>query len=221
MTMAAALFVGAALGAFACDDDRPLPPVLGTLPAFELTDHRGEPFGSDQLRGHAWVANFIFTRCPTVCPVFTQRMAQLREAFAEQDASVQLVSFSVDPDYDTPQVLATYAKARDAEASNWSFLTGPWEQIRATVHDGMKVSMEQQGMTGDVPDIIHGTHFVLVDPQLRIRGYYASDDPEAVKDLRADAMALGRHRAGVARKRGRPSNQAAGGAALGELLGER
>ena len=56
----------------------------------------------------------------------------------------------------------------------------------------MKVSMEQQGMTGDVPDIIHGTHFVLVDPQLRIRGYYASDNPEAVKTLQADAIALAR-----------------------------
>ena len=120
MTIAAAL-LGVALGGFACDDNRAPPPVLGTLPAFELTDHRDQPFGSEQLRGHAWVANFVFTRCPTVCPVFTQRMAQLRDSFAEHDASVQLVSFSVDPDYDTPQVLAAYAKAQDAEAPNWTF----------------------------------------------------------------------------------------------------
>jgi protein SCO1/2 len=168
-----------------------LPPVLGTLPAFELTDQRGKPFGSAQLRHRVWIANFIFTRCPTVCPVFTQKMAKVQDRVKNVAAGLHLVSFSVDPDHDTPEVLAAYAKQHRASPRMWSWLTGAPEAVRATVRDGLKIAMERQGTPdADVPDILHGTHFVLVDQQLRIRGYYDSNDPEAVDRMMKDVNTL-------------------------------
>jgi len=170
------------------------PPVLGTLPPFELADQSGAAFGSEQLQGNVWIANFIFTRCPTVCPLFSQRMAGVQKQTRQLGMSLRLVSFSVDPDYDTPEVLEEYAKKFSANPYRWKFLTGAPEQVRATVRDGLKISMENQGMSGDdVPDIIHGTHFVLIDQSLRIRGYYASDDPKEVDRMVREAALLINH----------------------------
>ena len=90
---------------------------------------------------------------------------------------VRLVSFSVDPDWDTPERLMVYAKEHSYNQAKWKFLTGLPEQVRKTVRDGLKIAMEDEGMVGDVPDIIHGTHFVLVDQKHRIRGYYDSERP--------------------------------------------
>ncbi len=164
------------------------PPVLGTLPPFTLTSQAGEPFGADTLRGRVWVANFIFTRCPTICPPFTRKMAKLQER-ARPLGNVHLVSFSVDPGYDTPEVLTEYAALHGADPSRWTFLTGDEKVIRSTVVDGLKVMLGREGPADDLNSIFHGTHFVLVDAELQIRGYYASDDDEAiermVKDLRA------------------------------------
>lgn len=167
-------------------------PVLGALPSFTLTNERGEPFGSADLRGKIWVANFIFTRCPTVCPIFTRKMASLQPAARELGPAIHLVSFSVDPEYDRPDVLRAYASKAGAEAGRWTFLTGEAEAIRATVVEGFRVSLGRQGAPGDPAAIFHGTHFVLVDGEGRIRGYYASDDVDAVERLRGDMTSLGR-----------------------------
>jgi len=169
------------------------PPVLGTLPPFELTDQQGQPFGTTELSGHVWIANFIFTRCPTVCPLFTQRMAGIQKRTRQLGMHLRLVSFSVDPDYDTPEVLEAYAERFAANPYKWKFLTGDYERIRVTVRDGLKVAMQRAGQTGDVPDIIHGTHFVLLDQRGRIRGYYASDDPEEVDRMVRQAALLINH----------------------------
>ncbi len=165
------------------------PPVLGSLPAFSLTGQDGAPFGSEQLRGKVWVANFIFTRCPTICPPFTRKMASFQER-ARKREGVHLVSFSVDPDYDTPAVLTEYATMHGADASLWTFLTGDEEIIKQTVVGGMKVMLGREGPADDLNSIFHGTHFVLVDRSLQIRGYYASDDPEALEKLWRDVGAL-------------------------------
>src|SRR5215211_3592709 len=80
-------------------------PVLGTLPAFTLRSERGVPFGSADLRGKAWVANFIFTRCPTVCPLLTRKMASLQQRAQELGGALHLASFSVVPQSFTTKVL--------------------------------------------------------------------------------------------------------------------
>lgn len=168
----------------------PPPPVLGTLPAFTFTDQLGQPFGSDALEGKVWVANFIFTRCPTICPAFTKKMAAVQDEVRGQGEQVQLVSFSVDPDFDTPEVLRAYADKYGAEPAQWRFLTGDPKALQATVVEGLKISMGRKDDSDDVNSIFHGTHFVLVDGASRIRGYYRSEDAPEVERLLRELQIL-------------------------------
>jgi protein SCO1/2 len=172
------------------------PGVLGQVPAFQLVDETGAPFdAATRLRGQVWVANFIFSRCPDICPTFTAKMARVQEQSAMMaPAAPHLVSFSVDPTHDTPAVLAAYAREHGARADRWSFLTGDYGAVKAAVEGGIKVHMEQTGKTGDVPMISHGSHFVLVDRALRIRGYYDMNDADAVARVLRDADAVSKEK---------------------------
>lgn len=164
--------------------------VLGEIPDFALTDHTGAALTRADLAGDVVVANFIFTRCPTVCPVFTMKMQRLTERLVDA-RGLRFVSFSVDPEHDTPAVLAAYAAEHGADPSRWRFVTGDPEALRATVEDGLKMAMERRGqLPGGAPDIVHATHFVLLDRQGRIRGYYDSSVRERIDALIADARAL-------------------------------
>jgi len=189
-----ALWLSLALSVFAFNFVRalvtPIPeplPVLGTLSSFALVDQHGESFGSEQLAGKAWVANFIFTRCPTVCPAFTAKMGEIQHRSRGLGDSFHLVSFSVDPKYDTPAVLQAYAKEHRASSGAWSFLTGSLESIKATVVEGLKIAMGNNSPDGNFAGIFHGSHFVLVDPKGQIRGYYDSNDADAVDRVLRDA----------------------------------
>jgi len=162
------------------------PPVYGTVPDFALTDQSGEAYGSTDLKGKIWVSNFIFTRCTTVCPIFSDKMSTLQKRTNKAANGLQLVSFSVDPDFDTPEVLAEYSKRFSANPWFWHFLTGPTEQVRSVVIDGMKTFMGDAAEV-DTPDaLMHGSHFVLIDPDLNIRGYYQVEDEETVERLLLD-----------------------------------
>jgi protein SCO1 len=170
------------------------PPRLGALPDFTFTRQDGQPFGLKQLKGHPFVANFIFTRCPTVCPVFSQKMARLQDDTAKLGTDLKLVSFSVDPAYDTPERLDEYARRYRADFARWNFLTGDYATLKDTIVQGFKVSMgrEPGAAEDDLLSIFHGTHFVLVDGTGEIRGYYDSADPEATQRLKDDASRLAR-----------------------------
>jgi protein SCO1 len=164
-------------------------PVLGTLPDFHFRNQYGQDFGSDQLKGRVWVANFIFTRCPTECPRFTKQMFQLQHRGRGLGQAFHLVSFSVDPTHDTPEVLLGFARQYRVSPRAWTFLTGDPEAIKRTVVDGLKVSMGKTPGTDDddLTSIFHGTHFVLVDSKMQIRGYYDSHEEDAVDRLLRDA----------------------------------
>ena len=167
-----------------CSEPEP-PPTLLEVPAFELTSQKAEPFGSEQLRDEVWIANFVFTRCPTICPLLTSQMKELSDTLA--DTPVRFVSFSVDPANDTPEVLSEYAERHDADTERWTFLTGENEAVEQVVVRGLRVRM------GDEPDetgnILHGSHFVLVDGTGTIRGYYQSN-VEGLRDIATDARTL-------------------------------
>lgn len=165
-------------------------PDLGTIPEFALTNQDGAAFGTQQLRGKVWIANFIFTRCPTVCPLFTRKMAQVQTHTSSAGTDLQLVSFSVDPDYDQPPVLKAYAEKNHADASRWTFLTGKPDALKTVVVDGLKQLMGREGPSSDFNSIFHGTHFVLIDRAGHIRGYYRSEDDDVIERLSADALAL-------------------------------
>jgi protein SCO1/2 len=175
------------------DRSGPLPQ-LGALPDFTFTRHDGQPFGSAQLRGRPFIANFIFTRCPTICPAFTRKMVGVQERTTSFGTGLQLVSFSVDPKYDTPERLTEYGERHGADFTRWSFLTGDYEQLKDTIVQGFKVSMgrEAGAPEDDLLSIFHGTHFVLVDRNGQIRGYYDSADSDSTERLLRDTERLAR-----------------------------
>ena len=163
------------------------PVVLGTLPAFTLTDQRGQPFGTRDVAGKVWVANFIFTSCQQACPLLTQRMAEVGRRARHLGPDFHLVSISVDPERDTPEKLAGYARDHGANPIAWSFLTGQAQAIQAAVVDGFKVGVGKERVPGadggpDFWELFHGEHLVLVDRQLRIRGYFPAT-PEGMNLL--------------------------------------
>lgn len=178
----------------ACGAPEPLP-VLATLPDFRLTDQARHAFGARELRGKVWLADFMFTRCPTACPRLTALMKRVRE----QEPRVYLVSFTIDPAHDTPPVLLAYARQHRATRA-WSFLTGSHDDLERTIVRGFKVSTGREDETGPgrgaaIPDhrlaeVFHGTHLVLVDGARRVRGYYGSEDEGVEERIAADAGRL-------------------------------
>jgi protein SCO1 len=166
-------------------------PRLGKLAEFSLTDQDGRKLGTPELRDGVWVAAFMFTRCPTICPRITRRMRELQVKAKEQGVPITLVSFSVDPEYDTPAVLKEYAGRYSADLSSWRFLTGDLEVVTKTAVDGFKQALEGRAdPKADGFGILHGSHLALVDRQLEIRGFYATDVPQEGARLLADAGRL-------------------------------
>jgi cytochrome oxidase Cu insertion factor (SCO1/SenC/PrrC family) len=165
--------------------NRPLPS-LGTVPRFELVNQDAQPFGSEQLAGKIWIADFIFTTCLGPCPIISTRMSELQKPLAPSD--VHLVSISVDPEKDTPEVLRAYADKLRKEPLRWDFLTGSRVAIYSLSKDGFKLGVSDGSEEAGVP--IHSTRFVLVDRRGTIRGYYDALAPDAVTKLLADANHL-------------------------------
>jgi protein SCO1/2 len=170
---------------------RPPPQDLGSIGAFELKDQAGKPIGSHELSGKVWVAAFMFTRCPTICPRITTRMRKLQEDAASKSVPLQLVSISVDPDNDTPDVLRAYAEKYHADQRSWSFATGDFQTIQQTAVNGFKLGLDGHAdPKAEGFGIVHGSHLVLVDPALHIRGYYRTDDESELARLLLDARTI-------------------------------
>jgi protein SCO1/2 len=165
-------------------------PQLGPVPVVRLVDQRGTAWSTAELRGRVTIVNFIFTRCPTICPVTSLKMKRLAER-TRATPGVELLSISVDPEHDTPPVLTAFAARYGADPARWRFATGDPAPLRAAIEDGFKIAVEQRGELPDgVPDIVHGGHFVLVDRAGVMRGYYDSDDAARLDALAADATGL-------------------------------
>jgi protein SCO1/2 len=183
---AVALLIAAAAAVWFARRPGPLP-VLGTLPEFTLVERSGKPLGSADLAGQVWIADFVFTHCPDFCPALTARMAGLQKTLPRDRDPVRLVSFSVDPARDTPDVLRDYA-ARAGADERWLFLTGPRETLAGLLRDGFKVAWADDGPS--TSPITHSDRFVLVDRALRIRGYYHGMNADDLARLARDAVRL-------------------------------
>lgn len=185
-----ALVVAFALHRFARPPAEPLP-VLGTIPDFTLTDRSGRTVGRDDLLGAPWVADLVFTRCVLACPLMTTKMAALDRDLPTGDGAgpaVRLVSISVDPEHDRPEILAAYAR-RYRASDRWLFLTGSRDEIYRLGAEGLKLGFDPNPplvplQPGD--NIYHSTRFVLVDAEGRVRGYYDSESGEELEKLRRD-----------------------------------
>jgi len=166
--------------------NRQLPPPLPKLykvPEYSLTNSFNKPFGSKDLKGKLYIAGFMFTSCPTTCPALMEKMDKIQKRVRGLGTKIALVTYTVDPEYDTPEILFKYARKRHANPYVWSFLTGSTKDLRNTIIDGFKVPMgEREPMTGNVNgeeitlmDIAHSEKFVLVDWNGYVRKYYNSD----------------------------------------------
>lgn len=172
-------------------------PRLGNVGQFKLVNQDNQSVTANDFKGDVWVACFFFTRCPTVCPRIMKRMSRIQQTVEERGLDLKLVSFSVDPEFDKPKVLKEYAKRYGANFKRWSFLTGDSQTIQKTVEQGFKV-----GLSGTIDEkkqhlgISHGSHLVLVDAALEIRGYYRTSDEERMRELLLHSDWLSRAKAG-------------------------
>jgi protein SCO1/2 len=157
-------------------------PIIGKIPAFDLVDQNSKQFTLENVVGNVWLADFIFTTCSGPCPIMTERMSMVQHDLLEID-KLKFVSFTVNPDYDTPEVLKKYAQRFDADVGSWSFVTGKYEQIQELIVEGFKM--------GDVEEIVfHSTCFALVDHEGNLRGYYSGTEPAEHENLTRDIQSL-------------------------------
>jgi protein SCO1/2 len=163
-------------------------PRLGASPAFTLVSEQGKTTTQDDLAGKIWIADFIFTRCGGSCPILSAKMVALSERMRDVP-EIRFVSFGVDPEHDTPEVLAEYGRTLGADPARWTFLRGERPVIRALIKDGFKLAIED-GAADSVEPILHSTRFVLVDGEGTIRGYYDGMEQPPVDQLDKDARAL-------------------------------
>ena len=175
---------------------RPVPPPrLGVVPSFELIDRDGTALTNADLAGKPYISDFFFTRCVSICPRLTQQMKRIANALDEGRGGqypVRLVSFSVDPENDTPAVLDAYAR-RFSPPPWWHFVTGERDAMYALIGQGFKLAVDDTPEAGVMlpgDDILHSDRLVLVDAGGHIRGYYGAFDEEAVARLLADVATV-------------------------------
>ena len=161
-------------------------PAYGSVPHFTLTNQEGQSFGSAQLAGKIWIADFIFTTCPGPCPMISTRMSELQRPLEKSD--VHLVSVTVDPEKDTPAVLREYSERLHAQPGRWDFLTGSREAIYDLSRNGFKLGISDGAGENGTP--VHSTRMILVDRRGTIRGYYDGLEPDTVTKLLADTTHL-------------------------------
>ncbi|MFC4322775.1 SCO family protein [Litchfieldia salsa] len=153
---------------------------------FTFTDQSGNEFSSDDLEGKVWLANFIFTNCDTVCPPMTAHMAKLQQMLADEGVEAEIVSFSVDPKTDTPEVLTEFASKFDADFSNWHFLTGyTQEEIESFAKEEFATLVSKPE---NQVQVMHGTSFYIIDQNGEVVDSYSGveDTPydEIVKKIK-------------------------------------
>lgn len=180
----------------------------GEVPPFTLTERSGRRIGRDDLRGLFWLVDFIYTECQETCPVQSLASARLQEEFSDV-AELRLVSITVDPEHDTPEVLQRYA-LRYGAGERWWFLTGSRQQIYCLATQGFRLAVSHPVVTAE-PEcgpsawlgptaawashgsgglIMHSARLVLVDRRGHIRAYHLATDPDSMARLRKNVSEL-------------------------------
>jgi len=167
-------------------------PILGTIPEFSLLASSGERLSRSHFAGEAWVADFIFTQCPGLCPVLSGQMQKVQGALVHEGLdATRLVSFSVDPAHDTPEALRAYAERFHASAGHWLFLTGDHDALYSLIGQGFHLAVAERPDNADGEGLItHTDRFVLVDRDLQIRAYYHGTDADVIALLLRDLKTL-------------------------------
>lgn len=150
------------------------------IPEFTFVSQDSTSVGRDDMEGKITIVDFFFTSCPSICPIMSNEMQRVQDAFRDE-ATVQIFSVSIDPEYDTPAVLAEYAAKHEAAKDKWFFLNGPKEQAYDLARCGFALPIVDG--KGNPEDFVHSDKFILVDEAGRIRGYYSGTQREGVDKL--------------------------------------
>ncbi|MFS0783014.1 SCO family protein [Bacillus sp. 1P06AnD] len=148
---------------------------------FSYIDQNGKRLSLEDLKGKIWIADFVFTSCSTVCPPMTANMEKLRKAVAKEDKDVRFISFTVDPEMDTPMKLKQFKAAFTDEREKWSFLTGYTQvEIEQFSRESFKALVKKEEGTDQVN---HGTYFYLIDKEGKIVRYYKGNKDVPYKEI--------------------------------------
>jgi protein SCO1/2 len=157
-------------------------------PAAALIDHNGKPVTEAIFDGKVTIVDFIFTHCPAVCPMMTDRLELATEDLA--GTPVRFVSISMDPEHDTPERLREYAGTYGADLTRWTFLTGDERVTRGIASKGLKFGIEEDPTNliplpdgSMMPNIMHGTWFALIGPDRRVLDLFQSSSEDDVERL--------------------------------------
>tara|TARA_B100000941_G_scaffold276816_1_gene239795 strand:- start:63 stop:746 length:684 start_codon:yes stop_codon:yes gene_type:complete len=153
---------------------------------FSLLNQRGKKITLDNYNDKIFVADFFFTKCPSICPIMTDNMLELQKKIIADD-SVMIISFSVDPKNDTVEQLNNYAQEKGIDQKKWNLLTGDKRKIYDLARKSFFVAELDNK---DDNEIIHTENFVLVDPDKRIRGYYDGTNMDEVLKILDDIKIL-------------------------------
>jgi protein SCO1/2 len=165
------------------------PPVVSEAPAFVLVADDGKPIDSASLRGRAWLASFLYTSCPGPCPRLVEKLQGVRRAIPPE--RLKLVSFSVDPETDTPEVLRKYKAAHGIEAKDdWTFVTGPSSEVLEIIQKGFLTGVQREDQPGAEGGVSHGTRVALVDRDGHVRGFYSTEQDGDLERLEHDVGTL-------------------------------
>lgn len=171
------------------DPDADDPVAFGQVPAFRLTNQFGEATGLEDLLGSPWALAAIFTRCSGPCPQITEGLRRVQDELPEH-STARLVSLSVDPGYDTPEVLRAYGDTHGADHERWSFLTGDELTIYGLLQKGFAMGVDRAPEEVEGMQVTHETRVAAVDAQGRIRGWYPVRTDEGVERLAARLRSL-------------------------------
>ena len=156
-----------------------------TIPSFLFINQDGQPITSDFIKNKIWVADYFFTSCASSCPKLTKSLKSIQTEY-KSDNNVRLISFSVDPERDTPSRLTSYAKLFGATIGQWQFLTGDKKALYVFARNGLRINASEGD--GGANDFIHSSSLVLIDKIGHIRGYYdgtsESDVQQLIKDIK-------------------------------------
>ena len=157
-------------------------PVIGRVPTFEFTERSGMPFGTANMLGAISIVDFIFTNCPSACPIMADKMVELYQLYAHSD-KVKFVSITVDPERDTLETLQNYAKLHGVNDDRWLFLRAPIEDVIELSEKGFFLPAENLPMG-------HSAKFALVDHKGNIRGYYNALEQAPIELLKTHIKTL-------------------------------
>ena len=169
---------------------QPVLPEIGTINSFSLTNQFGKKITLNDMKGRPWLADIIFTRCPTVCPRMTQTLGALR---AELPSALRYVSLTTDPENDTPAVMKAFAEAHGSNDSNWHFLTGPkGDLMRLAIDDLKLISVSKEEGKRDNPNdlFVHSSLYILVDAKGRVRKSFEHDATNLLQQVKATLKRL-------------------------------